>query len=106
MKKIIKTVNGSDKHMGCSICGTTYYAGSKIIPLPSCKCGNIISFDIDLNQVQGGVNWPFIMVYDENNWKETILKEIEELGSPKYLAENPNEKNIDLFDYDNRYKTK
>lgn len=101
MIKTIKTVNGSNKHMECSICGTSYSVGFKIIPLPSCACGNVIYFDIDFNQVQGSVNWPFIMVNDEINWKEIVLKEIEEFGKPKNITVNPNER--DMFNYENDY---
>lgn len=102
----IQTTNGSKNHLGCSICGTTYYNGPCIVPFPSCKCGNIIFFDITTAYVRGGINWPFIKVEDENNWQEIVLKEIKEFGKPKNLTENPDEKSRDVFNFEKDYNRK
>lgn len=102
--KIIQTFKGSDNHMECLICDTTYQNGPRIIPQPSCKCGNILFFDITPDYVRSCIDWPFIKVEDENNWKEIVLKEIEQFGRPKHLTTNPDEKEeFDFFDFENKY---
>lgn len=102
--KTIETTSGSKDHAGCLICGTTYHVGRHIHPQPKCKCGNIIFFDITPYYVRIGVDWPFIKVEDENNWKEIVLKELEQFGRPKYLTENPDEKDdMDVLDFEKRY---
>lgn len=81
--KIIKTISCTNKRASCLICNTTYRCGKSIIPLPSCKCGNIPFFDVTEHHVRFAINWEFVKVDSKNNWQKQVLNQIEQCGKPK-----------------------
>lgn len=83
--KIVKTIFCHNKMASCLICNTTYRAGESIIPLPSCKCGNIPFFDVTVHQVRCSVSWEYVKVDCKNNWQHVVLEQIKQFGKPKHV---------------------
>ena len=83
----IKTIQSNDDEATCLICDTTYKTGKPIFPFPSCKCGNIIYFDITEHYVRIGFNWYEVLITSKDSWQKEILSQIAKNGKPNYALD-------------------